>query len=193
MLRWLRQRAELRHIGQQVYDRIVAQARSEPFYRDLCVPDTMEGRFEMIALHLYLVRERLKSEGAAGQRLGQILLELLIADMDDALRQIGYDMGVPKRVKKAAAAFGDRSRSYGAALAAGADLAQLTEALRDAVYAAGGTTAGPQRDAALAADGSVGLASYVRAAQARLVQQPSGAIFGGAIDFPPVTLAARSA
>jgi cytochrome b pre-mRNA-processing protein 3 len=52
MLRWFRQRTELRLIGQQLYDGIVAQARSVAFYRDLRVPDTMEGRFEMITLHL---------------------------------------------------------------------------------------------------------------------------------------------
>ncbi|MFM9939943.1 MAG: ubiquinol-cytochrome C chaperone family protein [Hyphomicrobiaceae bacterium] len=187
MLGWLRQRAELRHIGRQLYDRIVAQARSEPFYRDLCVPDTMEGRFEMITLHLYLVRERLKGEGAAGQRLGQLLLEHLIADMDDALRQIGYDMGVPKRVKKAAAAFGDRSRAYQAALAPDAAVGSLAAALIEGVYAAGtGATieaGGACQDLPRQA---AGLAAYMKTARSDLAQLTSDAIFAGQIAFPAV-------
>lgn len=180
MLRWLRQRTELRHIGQQLYDGIVAQGRSEAFYRDLCVPDTMEGRFEMIALHLYLVRDRLKEEGGAGQRLGQSLLEHLIADMDDALRQFGYDMGVPRRVKKAAAAFGERSKAYGEALTQPARKAQddaLAAALAEHVFGDGAAAASQAGRAKLLAD-------YVREARAALARLPSDTIFAGQLTFP---------
>jgi len=179
MLGWLRQRSELRHIGQQLYDGIVAQGRSEAFYRDLGVPDTMEGRYEMIALHLFLLRERLKSEGVAGQRLGQILLEHLIADMDDALRQIGYDMGVPRRVKKAAAGFGERAEAYGAALAGpvatdGAD--PLAEVLARHVLA-GAADAAP-------AGAAQQLAAYVRQSSRMLAGLGSEALLGGQVAFP---------
>ena len=111
MLQWLKRKAETHRIGHEIFERIVAQARQPEFFRDMRVPDTMEGRLEMIMLHLVLVLERLSTEGAAGQRLGQRLMEHLMADYDDALRQIGIgDMGVPRRVQKAAAAFTERVR-----------------------------------------------------------------------------------
>jgi cytochrome b pre-mRNA-processing protein 3 len=114
MLRWFKQNAEIKRIGHDIYERIVAQARAVPFYRDCGVPDTIEGRFEMVLIHLILVLERLKREGALGQRVGQRVLETLIADMDDAMRQIGIgDMGVPKRVQRVAAAVIERSKAYG--------------------------------------------------------------------------------
>jgi len=185
MLRWFRQRTELRLIGQQLYDGIVAQARSVAFYRDLRVPDTMEGRFEMITLHLYLVRDRLKGEGGAGQRLGQILLEHLIADMDDALRQIGYDMGVPRRVKKAAAAFGDRSAAYGLALDGDAgNSSTLAVALMIHVY---GASDGAEAAAGAGGDGDAKaalLADYMRAARRSLAALPIAEILAGRLEFP---------
>lgn len=107
------ERARKRAIGRQLYESIVARARAEVFYRDLGVPDTMEGRFDLIVLHLHLVLTRLKREGEVGQSVGQIMLEQLIADTDDALRQIGYgDMGVPRRVQRAAAAIRERAVDY---------------------------------------------------------------------------------
>lgn len=117
MLSWLRKSARLKRTSTLLYGRIVAQARTRQFYEFCGVPDTMEGRIEMIVLHLFLTLERLKSEGASSQLLGQAIMERFVADMDDALRQIGIgDMGVPRRVKKAAAALIERSAAYDAAL-----------------------------------------------------------------------------
>ena len=121
----LKQRAILRRTSREVYGSIVTQARHETFYRDWGVPDTMEGRVEMIILHAALVLDRLGSEGDAALALGQAVTEAYIADIDDALRQIGTgDIGVPRRVKKAAAALRERRLAYGKAppTAAGASL-----------------------------------------------------------------------
>lgn len=131
MFGWLERKARLRQTGRLLYERIVARARTEVFYRDLGVADTIEGRFEMIVLHMVLMLQRLKREGEAGQRLGQIVMEHLFAEMDDALRQIGIgDMGVPRRVQRAAAAFSERSRDYTAVLQTG----PLAAALLQHVY-----------------------------------------------------------
>lgn len=116
MLAWLKRNAQIRRIGHDVYEGIVAASRREAFFRDWSVPDTMLGRFAMIVVHVFVVLERLKREGEPGQRLGQAVLERLVADMDDALRQIGIgDMGVPRRIKKTAGAIrehiGDYSRA----------------------------------------------------------------------------------
>ena len=181
MLHWLKRKADTRRIGHEIYERIVAQARDPVFFRDMRVPDTMEGRLEMIVLHLALMLDRLKTEGAAGQRLGQHLMEHLVADFDDALRQIGIgDMGVPRRVQKAAAAFTERNQAYRAALGEAAG-DRLETALATHVYGAGISGAGIGVDEALAAaaTGAARLAAYVRAAAWHLANVPADRLFEG--------------
>ncbi len=173
MLSWLRRNAELRQTGHELYERIVAQARSAAFYRDGAVPDTMEGRFEMILLHLFLVLDRLKTEGAPGQKLGQSVMECLFADMDDALRQIGIgDMGVPRRVQKAAAALTERVGDYDAAIAIEGN-ARLDSALTAHVY--GGE--------APSAQVLQSLAGYVRAARTALRSIDGESLMRGQVSF----------
>lgn len=114
----------------ELYGRVVAQARAVPFYASLGVPDTPEGRLELIMLHLVLVQERLLAGGAAGAVLARDLSEAFVADLDDCLREMAVsDLTVPRKIKKAAAALFDRARDYGAALAGGdaTGLARLVE------------------------------------------------------------------
>ena len=84
-----------------LYRELVNQARIPTFYRELGVPDTPEGRFEMVGLHVALVVRRLKAEGASGGALAQELFDLMFEDMDESLRQIGIGcdrlFGVIKR------------------------------------------------------------------------------------------------
>ena len=168
MLGWLKRNAQLRRIGQDVYARIVAASRSEVFFRDWGVPDTMHGRFEMIVLHLFVVLERLKREGEPGQRLGQAVLERLFADMDDALRQIGIgDMGVPPRIRRTANAVHDRVAAYGGAVGAEA----LAAALLQHVYADGGEAPPPG-----AGHGAARLAHHVRVSLDSVGRQPFEAL-----------------
>lgn len=185
MLGWWRRRVERRRIASELYERIVAQARSPAFYRDLGVTDTMEGRYEMIVLHLFLVRQRLRDAGREGQWIGQQVLEQLIGAMDDALRQIGIgDMGVPKRVKRAAAAFAERSRAYAAALApAGEGAAPARDALETALLA----HVYDSRDAVgmgMHVAHADRLAAYVREARATLECLPAAEVLAGRITFP---------
>lgn len=184
MLGWLKRNAQLRRIGQHVYEGIVAAARREVFFRDMGIPDTMEGRFEVIVLHLFMVLERLKREGEPGQRVGQAVLESLIADMDDALRQIGIgDMGVPRRVKRAAAAVRERVRDYGAEAGAG-----LERGLLNHVYGCDGGTEEPASEAMADA---AHLAAYVRAGLAALDRQPAEALYRDGPAFPQPTPTGR--
>lgn len=174
MLRWLRDRARTQRIGRVFYDSIVAQSRAEPFYRVLGVPDTMEGRFELIVLHMHLVLERLRREGAAGQALSRALIEAFVADMDGNMREIGIaDLGVPRRVKRAAAALFERARDYAAAHHAPD---ALPAALAEHIYAQDG--ASPNL--------TLHLARYVRDAIGRLDQQPSQVLLEGRPAFPDV-------
>ncbi len=100
-----------------LYGQIVAQARQPAFYGGLGVPDTPEGRFDMIVLHVVLVMRRLRAEDAAGRALAQELFDVFFADMDRNLREMGTsDLSVPKRVRGMAEAFYGRAAVYDAAI-----------------------------------------------------------------------------
>jgi cytochrome b pre-mRNA-processing protein 3 len=102
-----------------IYGMIVTQAREPMFYRDLGVPDTVNGRFDLLLLHLWLVLRRLKSV-EAGTGLSQALFDHFCEDMDDNLRELGVgDLTVPKRMRAFGEAFYGRASAYDMALAEG--------------------------------------------------------------------------
>jgi cytochrome b pre-mRNA-processing protein 3 len=157
-----------------LYGMIVAQARAAPFYRSYGVPDTVNGRFEMIVLHAVLLLRRLESEPAPLRRLGQGLFERFCQDMDGSLREMGVgDLAVPKKMHKIGEAFYGRQAAYMAALAA-PDLAPLAAALARNVF---GVPSGGELGAAR-------LASYVRAAANQLAAQDSEALGRAELSFP---------
>jgi len=165
------------------YTALVAQARSPAFFARHGVPDTLDGRFEMIALHVFLVLHRLRAEPEA-QRFGQALYDVMFADMDRSLREMGTgDLSVGKQVKHMATALAGRIAAYQAGLAGQADLA---EALRRNLY---GTVAAPAQ-----ADIEV-MADYLRRQAAALAAQPVGEVAAGVLQFaapPPLESAALS-
>src|SRR5712672_4439400 len=110
-----------------IYGMIVTQAREPLFYRDLGVPDTVNGRFDLLVLHLWMVLHRLKSmEGAA--ELSQALFDHFCDDMDANLREMGVgDLAVPKRMQAFGEAFYGRAAAYEQALVSGS--AALAQAL----------------------------------------------------------------
>ena len=71
-----------------IYSAIVAQARQPVFYAGFGVPDTLEGRFEMLLVHAYLFVRRLKGDPAAEETARQVI-ETMFDDMDRSLREIG--------------------------------------------------------------------------------------------------------
>ena len=102
-----------------IYGMIVTQAREPLFYRDLGVPDTVNGRFDLLLLHLWLVLRRLKS-AEGGAALSQALFDHFCNDMDDNLREMGVgDLTVPKRMQAFGEAFYGRTAAYDLALADG--------------------------------------------------------------------------
>src|SRR5215469_3651954 len=102
-----------------LYGAIVAQARRPIFYLAFGVPDTAEGRFEMIALHVALLCRRLGREGEAGRSLSQGVFDMFCRDMDHNLREMGVsDLRVPKTMRKLGEAFYGRLEAYDRALAA---------------------------------------------------------------------------
>jgi len=162
--------------ARSLYGSIVTQARSRGFYAHWGVPDTAEGRFEMIVLHLVMVLHRLGREGQAGQRLAQALTEAFAVDLDDNLREMTVgDLAVPRHVKRAVGALHERHVSYGAALAASDD-GPLTAALHarlEAVGAGAGLEAGR-------------FCTYIRQVSHRLDLLPGAEVLAGRIAWPRI-------
>ncbi|MEQ8479885.1 MAG: ubiquinol-cytochrome C chaperone family protein [Hoeflea sp.] len=123
------------------YETITGAARSPVFYDRMGVPDTVMGRFEMIAIHLVLYLRRTALAGEAVQGLAQEVLEAFFEDVDHSIRELGIgDMGVPKRMKKFARMFYGRANSYGEALEA-RDKNALSAALSRNIHPEGGSDA----------------------------------------------------
>lgn len=101
----------------EAYIALVAQARKPFFYTELGVPDTLDGRFEMIVLHLFLLQHRLLREPLHTE-FARELSEVFFADMDRTIREFGVmDTGVGKRIKSMGQAYNGRLQAYEAGLA----------------------------------------------------------------------------
>ncbi len=156
-----------------LYGMIVAQARLPCFYRGYAVADTVNGRFDLIVLHLSLVLDRLLRDPAL-KELGQGVFDLFCRDMDDNLREMGIgDLKVPKEMKKMGEAFYGRSQAYQAALAAVGDEA-LVEAIARNIYGGSATEAAAARR----------LAVYMRGAAGDLREQNTADLAAGQMRFP---------
>jgi cytochrome b pre-mRNA-processing protein 3 len=177
ILRPFRRSAEKRTIA-ALYGMIVAQARSAAFYADYGVPDSVQGRFDLIVLHLVLLIRRLAREHAAGRgvggrELGQRLFDAFCRDLDGNLREMGIgDLAVPKHMRRFAEAFYGRQAAYVAALDA-TDERGFENALARNIFSGAGTDAKAAR-----------LARYARAAIRELDAQEAGALIRGAVAFP---------
>lgn len=113
----------------QLYQSLVARARQPIFYAALGVPDTLDGRFEMITLHVFGALQRLDDAHAS-----QALFDAMFRDMEANLREMGVgDLSVPKKMKFMMRAFNGRCHSYAVALRDG-DRPVLIDALRRNVY-----------------------------------------------------------
>lgn len=165
-----------------LYGAIVAQARSTAFYTDYAVSDTVEGRFELIVLHLVLVLRRLgraRPDGAAGQSAGQALFDVFCRDLDHNLREMGTgDLAVPREMRRFGEAFYGRQTAYSTALDE-ADDGELEKALARNIFAAVGVDENAGR-----------LARYARAAAERLdAAEPDALTIGKAVFPNPETFA----
>jgi cytochrome b pre-mRNA-processing protein 3 len=160
-----------------LYGAIVAQSRLAAFYGAYGVPDTVDGRFDLIVLHVFLLYRRLKDEAPPLRALGQGVFDRFCRDMDENLREMGVsDLGLPRAMQRMGNAFYGRAAVYDKALADESDDA-LAEALGRNVL--GGT----------AAPGAPLLAAYVREAWRELTAQEARLFTGGRVQFPhPATI-----
>lgn len=164
-----------RNAAAAAYRRIAERARDPAFFLDWGVPDTFDGRFEILALHVFLVLNRLKAERALTAEFSQDLFDTMFADLDRALREMGAtDVGVGRHVKAMARGFYGRIVAYEREFAEGE--AALADALRRNLF---GT--------ALTAPESLGIAAfYLRRQAAALAAVPIAGLLEGEIPFAPV-------
>lgn len=173
MFTWLRQPARPNDTAAELYGAVVAQARNPIFYAEGGIPDTAEGRYELIALHLFLVLERLKRTAKGAEDLRRDLLETFVSDMDDSLREMGVgDLSVPKKVKRATAGLYERGMLYRLALARGE--AASEKAISNEIAALAGL------DPAVAGR----LLGYARASDAHLASLSDETCLKGKVSFP---------
>ena len=113
----LLQRTRHERTGYELYGAAVAAARSPSFYEALNVPDTLDGRFDMVSLHAFLLVRRLGALPPPGPALAQAVFDAMFGDMDVTLREMGVgDLGVGKRVRAMWEGFHGRSAAYQSAL-----------------------------------------------------------------------------
>lgn len=174
----------LQDAARALYEAAVAQARRPEFYLHCGLPDSLDGRFEMICLHSYVVLRRLGSLGPEGEALGQAFVDHLARDLDRSLREMGAgDLGVGRRVRTMAEGMFGRISAYERGLAEGA--AEMGAALGRNLYG----TVQPSA-AQLQA-----LSGYVAREAAGLAGQGADAVIAGRLHFgpPPERAAAPAA
>jgi len=165
--------------GFELYTSAVQAARDPYIFETLGAPDTLDGRFDVIGLYVFLLVHRLHSESKPGKDLAQAVFDAMFSDMDINLREIGVgDMSIGKRVRAMWEAFHGRSAAYAAAIDAG-DTAALAGAIARNVWRG----KAPQ-DAARA------LAALVLDQAAYLAEQPIAAFLAGQVSFRPARMAA---
>lgn len=195
---WFRKRTPQGRTAAELYGSIVTLARAPALYRDLGVPDTPNGRYEMIAVHMFLALKALgtggegeilpgakasakakaESETKESDTLARALVEHFVTDMDDSMRELAVgDLAVPKKVKKAAGGLRERVGDYDEAMASENPLADMTTAITAYVWPEG---AGPEARPAALAQYVLDAANSVRLQANKLEGVSSPEVGGGA-------------
>ena len=166
--------------GFQLYGCAVAAARDAYLYTTVGVPDTLDGRFDLVGLHAFLLIRRLGKE-SGGPTLAQAIFDAMFADMDINLRELGVgDMGIARRMRAMWEGFHGRAAVYAQAMDA-ADPVALEAALARNVWRGEPPPAG-------AAGALVRLAF---AEERHLAGQDLAALLRGEADFLPPKQACR--
>lgn len=165
--------------ARELYEKIIHQSRQPGFYLTLGVQDTVEGRFDMISIHAFLVMHRLKDEGEDAKEFSQKLYDLMFADMEINLREMGIgDMGMGKRVKKLVKGFYGRLSAYEKGLATTDDKEEtLKQALRRNLYR--------EVDQIITEEALDWMAHYLRRENKNMADTPLAKVMTGEIAFGP--------
>ena len=160
--------------GFELYSAAVNAARQPAFFDGAGVPDTLDGRFDLVSLHVALLIRRIRRDAdPRAKDLAQAVFDAMFADMDVNLRELGVgDLAVGKRVKLMWEAFHGRAAAYEAALEAG-DGAALEAALERNVWRGAAPDGGAAK-----------LARHALAVDAALAKQDFAALAAGRAEFP---------
>ena len=159
----------------ELYGAIVARARLPIFYQGFGVPDTLEGRFVVLSMHLFAVLHRLKAGGAPAAHLAQTLADRFTADMETVLRELGVgDLRIPKKVRTLAASGAAQLQNFEQALAEGD--AALAHAIASALPG----------DETAAKAASARLAPYLENVVRHLETEPVQDLCAGTLRFPEI-------
>lgn len=102
--------------AEAMYAAALTQTRQEVFFREYGVPDTFDGRFDLLLLHIFLILNKIL-KWDRHEDLSQALFDVTFRDMDQTLREMGIgDMGIPKHMRRMMMAFNGRMHSYQIAL-----------------------------------------------------------------------------
>lgn len=146
----------------ELYSLAVRQARTPALYTRFGTPDTVEGRFGQVSLHVYLILRRLKSDNPDEQKIARSLVDIMFRNLDSALRELGVgDLSVSRKMRRLAEQFYGRIAAYEKALDTDGDGDALARALGRNIHgdeAAGGAQilSGYVRKAALLAENREG-------------------------------------
>ncbi|MBP7817744.1 MAG: ubiquinol-cytochrome C reductase [Phenylobacterium sp.] len=154
--------------GRALYAAVVDQSRTPALYEVYAAPDTVEGRFEIYTLHVFLLLDRLKRQGPQASDTAQALFDTYVSSLDDALREMGVgDLSVGKKMRKLGEAFYGRVKSYETAFESLPGTDVLNALLVRTVYAEADAGTAPQ------------LVDYVVAQRAALAEQPLDRLLAG--------------
>jgi cytochrome b pre-mRNA-processing protein 3 len=157
-------------IGVRLHAAAVAQGRTPALYADMGVPDTVEGRFELLTLHVILLVDRLKDQDTVAAEIRQALFDVYVGDLDGALREMGVgDVSVGKKMRKLGEAFYGRAKAYDTAFKALPEVGELRGVIARTVPAGADATA---------------LAAYVAACRTALAAQPLSTVCAGEVSWP---------
>ncbi len=122
---------QLRHASEALYNAAVSAARQPELYKKYSIPDTVDGRYDFLVLHIFILLNSLQQfDSKDAVDLGQKIFDLCFWDMDRNLREMGVgDLGVPRRIKAMMQAFNGRCHAYAEALSS-----EQTENLEKALY-----------------------------------------------------------
>ena len=133
--------------GERLYQDAARQGRAVTLYADMGAPDSVDGRFELLTLHVILLVDRLKDSPPPADDVRQSLFDAYVSNLDGALREMGVgDLAVGKRMRKLGEAFYGRAKACEAAFLALPDMGPLHEILARTVFQGSETSPGPLAD-----------------------------------------------
>lgn len=175
MLAFLKKKTPHADPAKRAYAQMLQRTRAPVFYTTYGVPDSFDGRFDLLLVHLFIVIDRLAGEGEEAREFNQALFDVTFADMDQTLREMGIgDMGVPKHQRRMMKGFNGRMHAYAEALKQGEGAFAI--ALRRNLYGTIEDTEVPDIQKIM---------RYIRESMAVMAKKPVSDILNGEVAFAP--------